>query len=58
MRKGTHMSAARIKSILAGARALGPYLLVELVLPGGTLIAGLMWLAQHWREKRLTATDG
>jgi hypothetical protein len=52
------MSAARIKSILAGARALGPYLLVELVLPGGTLIAGLMWLAQHWREKRLTATDG
>ena len=56
--KGHNMSAARIKSILAGARALGPYLLVELVLPGGTLIAGLMWLAQHWREKRLTATDG
>jgi hypothetical protein len=49
------MSAARIKSILAGARALGPYLLVEIVLPGGTLIAGLLWLAQQWREKRLTS---
>jgi hypothetical protein len=49
------MSAERIKSILAGAQALGPYLLVELILPGGTLIAGLMWLAQQWREKRLTA---
>ena len=49
------MNAARFRSILLGARALGPYLLVELVLPGGTLIAALMWLAQQWREKRQTA---
>ena len=53
-----NMSAARIKSIIAGARAVGPYLLVELILPGGTLIAALMWLAQQWREKRLTAVTG
>lgn len=29
-------------------RALGPYLLVELLLPGGTLIALLMWLSQRF----------
>lgn len=52
------MSAARIQSIIAGARALGPYLLVELVLPGGTLIAALLWLAQQWRDKRLTTVTG
>jgi hypothetical protein len=27
-------------------RALGPYLLIELVVPGGTLIALLLWLSQ------------
>ena len=28
-------------------RALGPYLLVELILPGGSLIALLLWLYNH-----------
>ena len=28
-------------------RALGPYLLVELVLPGGSLLALLLWLYNH-----------
>jgi hypothetical protein len=28
-------------------RAFGPYLLIELLLPGGTLIALLLWLSQH-----------
>jgi len=44
------MTRARAKSMLPGLRALGPYLLVELVLPGGTLIALLMWLSQQWRR--------
>jgi hypothetical protein len=33
-----------VKRLLAGARSASPYLLVELLLPGGTLIALLMWL--------------
>jgi hypothetical protein len=30
--------------------ALGPYLLIELLLPGGTLLAGLLWLTQRIRR--------
>jgi hypothetical protein len=41
---------ARAKEALPAVRALGPYLLVELVLPGGTLIALAMWLAQQRRR--------
>jgi hypothetical protein len=33
-----------MKYLLHGARSFGPYLLVELLLPGGSLIALLMWL--------------
>ena len=29
------------------ARTMGPYLLIELVLPGGTLVAFLLWLTQR-----------
>ena len=28
-------------------RALGPYVLVELILPGGSLLALLLWLYNH-----------
>ncbi len=31
----------------ASLRSLGPYLLVELILPGGSLIALLLWLYKH-----------
>ena len=44
------MKATRLKSILPALRSLGPYVLVELVLPGGTLLALLLWLAQEWRK--------
>ena len=33
------------------ARSLGPYLLVELLLPGGSIIAALLWLLQHRRPR-------
>jgi hypothetical protein len=33
--------------IIQAAREASPYLLVELVLPGGTLIAILLWLYRH-----------
>jgi hypothetical protein len=39
-----------MKQLLQGARTLSPYLLVELLLPGGTLIALLLWLFQHWKK--------
>jgi hypothetical protein len=42
---------ARAKEMLPAVRALGPYLLVGLVLPGGTLIALGMWLAQQWKGR-------
>ena len=44
------MMLDRVKEMLPAVRALGPYLLVELILPGGTLVAAMMWLAQHWRR--------
>jgi len=42
---------ARTKEMLPAVRALGPYLLVELILPGGTLIALAIWLVQQRRLK-------
>ena len=38
------MSASPSKMLTRAMQALGPYLLVELLLPGGTLIALSLWL--------------
>ncbi len=44
------MKATTLKTI-SRLRAVGPYLLIELLLPGGTLIALLLWLSQqNWAE--------
>jgi hypothetical protein len=40
------MNATALKNLLLKLRALSPYLFVELLLPGGTLIALLLWLSQ------------
>jgi hypothetical protein len=45
------MNAPNLKTVLQSMRSLGPYVLVELLLPGGTLIAGLLWLTQHVRRR-------
>lgn len=37
--------------MLRQLRRLGPYLLVELVLPGGSVVAMLLWLYQRKAEK-------
>ena len=37
-----------MKALLETARSATPYLLVELILPGGTLIAILLWV---WRNR-------
>ena len=38
--------AGRVREALQNA---GPYLLVELLLPGGTLIALLLWVSQNFK---------
>jgi hypothetical protein len=40
-----------LKSIVKWIRAVGPYLLIELVMPGGTLLAILYWLSSHRRGR-------
>ena len=45
------MKATTLKTISRRLRAAGPYLLIELLLPGGTLVALLLWLSQHkWAD--------
>jgi len=39
-----------MKALLETARAATPYLLVEVLLPGGTLIALLLWLLRNRNE--------
>jgi hypothetical protein len=50
------MSASLMK-ILAWARALGPYAAIELLMPGGSLIALLLWVCRTQLRKRLLCTD-
>jgi hypothetical protein len=45
------MIESSLKLITSAVRALGPYLLVEILLPGGTLVALLMWLYQQRRKE-------
>jgi hypothetical protein len=54
-RNGLHGTALRMwgryaQVILAKVRELGPYAAIELILPGGSLIAVLLWL--YRRQKR------
>lgn len=41
-----------MKAFLQSARSASPYLLAEVLLPGGTLIALLMWTVRHRSELR------
>ena len=40
-----------MSAIVRGVKSLGPYMLVELLLPGGTLIAAAMWLIARHRRR-------
>jgi hypothetical protein len=44
------MNAPNFKSFLPKLRSVGPYLLIELLLPGGTLLAVLLWLSQGFAQ--------
>lgn len=37
----------RIANIIACLRSAGPYLAIELILPGGSLIALILWIAKN-----------
>jgi len=37
-----------MRAILSGARNVAPYLLIELLMPGGTLLALLLW----WQRRK------
>jgi hypothetical protein len=41
-----------MKTFLKGARRAGPYLLVELLLPGGTLVALLIFIVRYAKNLR------
>ena len=43
-----------ISPLLAHARAIGPYLAIELIMPGGSLLALGLWLYRH-RQHRAAA---
>lgn len=47
-----------LQKSLPKLRALGPYLLVEMFLPGGTLVALLLWLSQRYRRTGVGAVQG
>jgi hypothetical protein len=40
-----------MKQFLHVARQASPYLMVELLLPGGTLLAVLLYLYRRWRAE-------
>lgn len=44
-----------MKALLETARSATPYLLIEVLLPGGTMIALLMWALRHRSELRIQA---
>jgi hypothetical protein len=47
-----------VKTILQAARSAGPYLLIEALLPGGTLIALLVWMMRKRERDRVTRGEG
>ena len=49
------MKVSRSRSVLNRARAVGPYLALEILLPGGTLFSLLLWLARNRRAARALA---
>ena len=43
--------------VIAAGRAFGPYLAIELVLPGGSLVALLLWLYRTYARPSTSQTQ-
>ena len=39
-----------MKAVLQAARSVGPYLAIEILLPGGTLLALLLWVYRRYQH--------
>jgi hypothetical protein len=44
-----------MKKLVSAMRALGPYVALELIVPGGTIFSLLLWLARNRRAARALA---
>ena len=44
-----------VEQLFRQARSLGPYLAIELILPGGSIVALLLWSFRHRPAARLIA---
>jgi hypothetical protein len=44
-----------VEQLFRGARSLGPYLAIELILPGGSIVALLLWSFRNKPAARLIA---
>ena len=53
--KGIDMKA--VEWILRQLRSLGPYLAIELLLPGGSIVALLLWTYRHRAAHRTAAHE-
>ena len=51
------IAALLLKRAFALLRSLGPYALIEILLPGGTLIALLLWLARQGAFTKIVGRD-
>ena len=54
---GLIMSTKLVLKSWTALRAVGPYVLIELLLPGGTLFAFLLWLSQRCKRGALERRD-
>jgi hypothetical protein len=46
-----------VKAVVGRLRVLAPYAAIELILPGGSLLAVLLWLYRRQRKPSEFATD-
>lgn len=44
------MRPATFKQWMKRVRSVAPYFALELIMPGGTLLAALLWLSRHRHE--------
>jgi hypothetical protein len=49
--------SASMAMVVVKLRAVAPYALMELILPGGSAMAALLWLYRRQRQLRVFATD-
>jgi hypothetical protein len=50
-------SGDHVKAVVGRLRVLAPYAVIELILPGGSLLAVLLWLFRRQRKASEFATE-